>query len=245
MAAGKIKVRKKELQKAEEILGIQTRLADWLQAHLWQVLIGGAGVVLIAVLVLAIGSYRQFGEKRALTQYAQLADKFPGGENPDPRQWEGFVPALKSLVEEYPRTKSALNAQLDLAQALYQLKQYEQALQWDTKNLQRLSEDTTRQALVRCRMALCYQAMNRLDEAIAQLEMLEQQNLAGLLRDVHWQIAQLYAKKQEPTRAAEQYQKALDALGDYPNNALLQEQLAGLRLLVPPQSTAAEKDSKL
>ena len=244
MAAGKIKARKKELQKAEEILGIQTRLADWLQTHLRHVLIAGAAVLLIAVLVLAIGSYRQFGQKRAQTQYAQLADRFPGGENPDPKQWEGFVPALKSLVEEYPHTSSALNAQLDLAQALYQLKQYEQALQWDAKNLQRLSEDTTRQALVRYRMALCYQAMDRLDEAIVQLEMLEQQNLAGLLRDVHWQLAQLYAKKQDPAKAAEQYQKALDAPGGYPNNALLQEQLAGVRLSVPPQSTAAEKDSK-
>ena len=244
MAAGKIKARKKELQKAEEILGIQTRLADWLQTHLWQVLIAGGAVLLIAVLVLAIGSYRQFGEKRAQTQYAQLADKFPGGENPDPRQWEGFVPALKSLVEEYPHTSSALSAQLDLAQALYQLKQYEQALQWDAKNLQRLSEDTTRQALVRYRMALCYQAMNRLDEAIAQLEMLEQQNLAGFLRDVHWQLAQLYAKKENLAKAAEQYQKALDAPGGYPNNALLQEQLAGVRLPAPPHSKAAEKDSK-
>jgi predicted negative regulator of RcsB-dependent stress response len=244
LAAGKIKARRKELQKAEEILGIQTRLADWLQTHLWQVLIGGAAVLVVAVLVLAIGSYRQFGHKRAQTQYAQLADRFPGGENPDPKQWEGFVPALKSLVEEYPYTSSALSAQLDLAQALYQLKQYEQALQWDVKNLQRLSEDTTRQALVRYRMALCYQAINRLDEAIAQLEMLAPQNLGVLLRDLHWQLAQLYANKQEPAKAVEQCQKALDTLGGYPNNALLQERLAVLRLSVPLQSEAAEKNSK-
>lgn len=244
MAAGKIKVRKKELQKAEEILSLQTRLAEWLQTHLWHVLIGGAGVLFVAVLILAIGSYRQFGEKRAQTQYGLLADRFPGAENPDARQWEGLVPALKRIAEEYPRTSSALSAQLDLAQALYQLKQYEQALQWDTKNLQRLSEDATRQALVRYRMALCYQATNRPDEAIAQFQVLEQQNLAGFLRDVHWQLAQLYAKKQDPAKAAEQYRKALDMQGGYPDDALLQEQLAVVRLSVPPQSTTVEKDSK-
>jgi len=88
LAAGKIKARKKELQKAEEILSIQTRLADWLQTHLWHVLSGGAAVLVVAVLVLAIGSHRQFGEKRAQTQNAQLEDRFPGGEHPDPKQWK-------------------------------------------------------------------------------------------------------------------------------------------------------------
>jgi len=54
LAAGKIKARKKALQKADEILGIQTRLADWLQTHLRYVLIGGAAVLLIAVYSFAV-----------------------------------------------------------------------------------------------------------------------------------------------------------------------------------------------
>lgn len=237
MANKKIKARSKESQKADEILSFPQRIAAWLTEHMRMVLGSLAALLAVAVITWAVTAYSQAKETRAQTQYARVLDKLASVENIDAKAWENLMPELQGIVEQYPSTRTALSIQLDLAQACFRAKRYEQALMWDEKSLRGLSADPALQAMVRCRMALSYQELNKLDDAIAQLNTLQSGPLGGLQRQIYWQLGQLYGKKKDASKALENYQKALAVQATYPPDAMLQDELASVRLA----STALQK----
>jgi predicted negative regulator of RcsB-dependent stress response len=232
LAGKKIKVHNKDLQKADEIINLPQRMVGWVQARM-QWLAGGAlALVVMLVMVWAFTSHGQVKERRAQMQYAQVLDNLSqqGKSALQGQLWQTLIPELQAVSEQFRGTRTALSAQMDLAEAYFQIRQFEQALQLDLKSARELSGNATLQSFVRYRLAMTYQELNKPDEAIAQLESLLSSHLASLQRGIHWQLGQLYRQKQETAKAAEQYQKALEVEGVYPPGALLQDALAGLKL---------------
>jgi predicted negative regulator of RcsB-dependent stress response len=244
LAGKKIKARNKDLQKADEIINLPQRVVAWSQGHL-QWLVGTAIAMLVGVvMVWAFTSYGQVKERRAQMQYAQVLEKLRKQEKPEPPAWQTLIPELQGVSDQFRGTRTALSAQLDLAQAYFQTRQYEQALRLDLQSLHDLSADGALQSFVRYRLALTYRELDKPDEAIAQLQALPKNGLASLQREVHWQLGQLYWQKKDAEKAAEQYRKALEVEGAYPSAALLQDGLAALKLATNAKGTAPAADSR-
>jgi len=195
----------------------------------------------VLVMIWAFTSYGQVKERRAQMQYALVLEKLNQKGKPEiqGQLWQTLIPELQAVTEQFRGTRTALSAQMDLAEAYFQTRQFEQALQQDLKSLRELSSNAALQAFVRYRLAMSYQELNQPDEAIAQLEALPSNGLASLQREIHWQLGQLYRQKKEIAKAAEQYQKALEIEGAYPPEAILQDGLAGLKLAEQSPSAAS------
>jgi predicted negative regulator of RcsB-dependent stress response len=236
----KIKANGKDARKIEDTLKTPEEAMDWLQARRQWFLGGGIALLVVLVMVWAFTSYGQVRGRRAQMQYAQTLSKLGNQQNPDAQMWAPVIAELKSLCENFRGTRAALSAQLDLAQAYYQTGQYDQAILWDQKNLQDLKPNPATQALARFRLVLSYRALNKLDEALAHCEILQQTALPGLSREVQWQTGQLYAIKRDTAKAAEHFQKALEAGGTYPADGIIQEGLARVRPSgLPPAPSAS------
>jgi len=244
LAGKRIKVRNKDLQKADEIINLPQRVVTWSQAHLHWLIGTAIAMLVVVVMVWAFTSYGQVKERRAQMQYAQVLEKLRKQEKPEAQDWQALIPELQGVNEQFRGTRTALSAQLDLAQAYFQTRQYEQALRLDLKSLQGLSADSVLQSFVRYRLALTYRELGKLDEAITQLDSLPKNSLAALQREIHWQLGQLYWQKKDGEKAAEQYRKALEVEGTYPSEALLQDGLAAVRLVAGARGTAPAADSK-
>jgi predicted negative regulator of RcsB-dependent stress response len=239
LARLKIKANGKDARKLEDPLKTSEEAMNWLQARRQWFLGGGIALLVVLVLVWAFTSYGQVRGRRAQMQYAQALSKLGSQQNPDAQMWAPIIAELKSLCESFRGTRAALSAQLDLAQAYHQTGQYDQAILWDQKNLQDLKSDPATQVLARLRLVLSYRALNKLDEALAQCDILQKMVAPGLSREVQWQTGQLYAIKQDAAKAAEHFQKALEAEGSYPADGIIQEGLARVRLSgLPPAPSA-------
>ena len=230
MARLKIKANGKDARKVEGTPKTSEEAMNWLQARRQWFMGGGIALLVVLVLVWAFTSYGQVRGRRAQMQYAQTLSKLGNQQNPDAQLWAPVIAELKSLCESFRGTRAALSAQLDLAQAYYQTGQYDQAILWDQKNLQDLKADPATQVLARFRLVLSYRALNKLDEALAQCDILQKMVVPGLSREVQWQMGQLYAIKQNAAKAAEHFQKALEAEGTYPADGIIQAGLARVRL---------------
>lgn len=228
MGAKKIKIAKKDALKKEETALFSERVKDWLNDH-YRVL-GGIviGVFLVLILAWGFNAYGEAKERRARGDYAQVLKTWPDEDNADPKAWERVAPELEKFIGEYEGTRPALNAQLDLSRAYYQMGKYEESIKWGTRVLEKLSSKDELGPLAMYQLAMTYQASGDIDRALEQWSALKAQGFSENSREIDWYMARLYAKKGDQAKARDHYEQALKASGSYPGTAVLEEELASL-----------------
>jgi tetratricopeptide (TPR) repeat protein len=240
LGARKIKGSKTSFYKTDEILTFSERAADFAREYQnW--MIGAAALVLLAlIMVWGINTYSQSKERQAREEYAQVIEQWPAGDLFAFDGWEKLTADLHKVIEDHPGTQTSLNAQLDLAQAYFWMKRYEDSLNTANQLLQKTSTDSALRPLVRYHLALTYEEMGQFDNAVSHWDALARQGVGGLEREVHWHLAKLYSDRGDYAKAIDHFEKALKTTSGYPDPSLIQEQLASAR----SKSEASEPGSK-
>jgi predicted negative regulator of RcsB-dependent stress response len=229
----KIKIPKKEALKAQKALELAVNPVlsrEWIEEHSIK-LLAGVGVLLLVMGILwGFNAYRKSGEESARLAYSRIQQSWPGDANSDRQAWEKVISELQTFLKEHPETASMLDAQLDLARAYFQTRQYEDALKWNKSVLDQASRDQDLKFLARYQQAFTLEALGQTDEAITVWTALKGNSSSEITKEADWNIARLYARKGDYSKAAEQYETAMKAKGNYPGADLLQLELASLRL---------------
>lgn len=250
MGAMKIRGTKRVVFGEEEVVGALERFQDFLERNrMWSY---GALVVLILCVAGFWGfrSYAESRERRAAETYARISVTFPDDEQGDAGKWAALVPELEKFVSEHSDSPVRINAWMDLAKACFNLRRYDKAAEAASRAVEESGPRSPLFGLARYQLALIYQEMGKVDEALAQWTALKGDSIKGFGREIEWRLAQLHEKKGDYTRATEQYEAALKAPGSYPPAPLLSEQLASLKTKTPtpsfpsPQTPAAEVADK-
>lgn len=232
MGAKKIKISKKEVQKArkaEELAQIPVLSKEWIEERRTKILAGLGILLLLLGAVWGFNSYSTSREQRASQEYAKVMQQWPGEQHADLQAWQQLIAALEIYVGEYSGTAPANDAELDLARAYFQTQQYENALKISKKVLDQKTSQQTLKFLAQYQLAFIYEALSKTDEALAQWRALIGNEASGLSREAFWNMARLYATQGDYFKAAEQCELALSAPGTYPNPALIQTELAALK----------------
>jgi len=221
----KIKVRKKDSERAEELLGKTNLLVDWIVRNR-QVAIGAlAGVVLILLGSLGYNWYAHSKDQTALKAYSEARRSLAteaGATAPAPVE---TLDALARVAEQYQATKIAVLAQMDLGRAYYGRGDYAAALNWFEAALKRAPKADFLSLLAEYHTALCDRELGRIPEAVAKLEAVRERVPATLKREFHWQAALTYELAKDLGKAVENFQRAGEAEGTFPAKALLEERL--------------------
>jgi predicted negative regulator of RcsB-dependent stress response len=192
-------------------------------------------VVALLLLLGVFWGFNAYGsskDRRARSDYAKVLQKWPGEQNADRQAWQAVITELETYLNEHPGTAPEKDAQLDLARAYFQAGQYENALKCNQKVFNQLPRDQTLKFLAQYQMAFIYEALGKTDEALSQWNGLKGSKASQLDKEADWNIARLYAKKGEYSRAIEQYETALKDPGSYPSAPLIQNELASLKLKI-------------
>jgi predicted negative regulator of RcsB-dependent stress response len=229
----KIKISKKEAlkaQKAQESAQIPIFSREWLEEHASRIFIAAGALLLILGILWGYNAYAASKERRARLDYAKVLQNWPVDENSDRAIWEQVAAELEGFVKEHSGTPPAQDAQLDLARACFQSQQFEKALQWNKKVLDEQPRDDGFKLLAQYQLAATYKALGRVDDAIALWGLIKSKSSPEIAKEADWNLAGLYAGKGEYTKAVEHYESALKASGGYPGSALIQEELASVKL---------------
>ena len=233
MGAKKIKISKKEAEKAKKAQELATTpllSREWLEQYSTRILAGLGVLLLILGILWGFKAYGASREQRARLDYSNVAQNWPGDENNDPQVWAKVISELETFLKEHSEQALMFDAQLDLARAYFQTQQYEDALKWNKKVLDQLPRDQDLKFLAQYQQAFILEALGKTDEAITMWNALKGSASSEISKEADWNIARLYARKGEYSKAAEQYELAMKATGSYPAADLLQEELASLKL---------------
>jgi tetratricopeptide (TPR) repeat protein len=244
LGAKKIKIPKKSTDKMEEVSGLFEQAQRWAQANLRFLTGGLVGVLVISALYLGYHTYQESKEKKAQEAYFQILKQWPAEESPDAAKYEELIPKLEGLIKTHEGTKTVLNAQLDLVRAYLQVERYEDALDWGKRTLEAISPGHELQMLFRHHLALTYQKLGKIDDALILWKELTKSETSGFQREIHWHLAQIYSKKEQYAEAVEQYEKALEVPSSYPSETLIEEALALARSKIDSPSQASKENSE-
>jgi predicted negative regulator of RcsB-dependent stress response len=233
LGAKKIRISKKEAQKAkkaEELAVIPMLSMEWIEQHSGKILATLGALLLVMGLIWGFNAYGASKERRARMEYSKVVQNWPADDNASSQNWQQVITGLETYLKEHSGTAAVEDAQFDLARAYFQTRQYENALKYGQKAFDQRHRSQTLKLLAQYQLASIYEALGKTDEALAQWNALKGTETPQLSKEVYWNIARLYVKQGNTAKAAENYDLALKAPGEYPNSTLVQTELASLKL---------------
>ena len=211
--------RRTVLEDPEEVLNLAQR---WLEAAKRQVkwlLLGTAVIVAVLAAWSVNRGLKASREDRATAALVQLRPQYAAaGANAEAAK------ALKELVEKYPGTKAAYEAELQRANLLYRLQNYAEA----AKSYEALlkQSDPAWTPLISESLSYCYEGMGDFPKALATLQPVEDQSAGALRGEVMQRLALLAEKAGDHQAAAAYWRKLLDLKPTPAMMAYLQEKAA-------------------
>ncbi len=126
-------------------------------------------------------------------------------------------------------TAPALNARIELAKAFFETKRYGDAIKTGKEALSLAPAGSGLRPLILYQLGYAYESAGKPDEAANEWTSLKQLGMEELEREADWNLGRISEGKKEFARAAEMYQLASQAPGDYPPAALIDQQIARVK----------------
>jgi len=150
------------------------------------------------------------------------------------------IQAIDQIVSQFPGTKAALWAELELAHIDYQAGNYTVAIEKYKAVLDDLAADNALVPLITYSMGQAYEQLHDNDKALEQYQILSQ--MPGFAGEGYLGLARIYEAKKELDNARDVYEKYLTVDTDSMTSArgsktkaLVEDKLARLKLLAGSQ----------
>jgi predicted negative regulator of RcsB-dependent stress response len=191
----------------------------------------GASAAILFTIILTWGYVTHDRSKQASAQsdYGQLASGFPAEGKGNMADWEKLIPHLQKFIADHTGTAPALNARVELAKAFFETKRYEEAIKTGEQALNLARPGHSLRPFIMYQLGHAYESAGKTDEAASTWTSLKQLGVPGLEREADWNLARIFEAKKDFARAAEMYQAASKAPGEYPPAALIDIHLAKIK----------------
>lgn len=228
MGAKKIKVRKKDTEKADEILSFSQQMLEWGRRHA-SLLMGAVGGLVIVLLVSwAVGAYSDMKERRAQRELAALWRDTEALDAKDEAALKDHLNRLQLVAEKHDGTAAAAGAALTMTRLLFDSGRYEEALQWYDRAGKGFPKEAAAEVIMSYGRLMCLESMGRVEEALAGWATLAEVVEGGLKREALWHQARMTAAKGDREKAQQLYEAALQVKGFYPEDAFLRAEKSRL-----------------
>lgn len=228
MGAKKIKVRKKDTEKAEEILSLTQRILEWGRGHVSVLLGMVAGLLLVMVVSWAFGAYSDMKERKAQRDLAVLWKETEGLDRKNAAALEELLNRMRAVVEGHKGTAAAAGAAATMGRLLFDAGRCEEAVPWYDRAIKEFPKNAAADVVVVYGRLLCLESLGRVDEAVAGWAALAEKVDGGLKRECLWHQARLASARGDREKAAQLYDAALAVKGFYPEDGFLKAEKSRL-----------------
>lgn len=202
------------------------RVREWAEQNTVAVICAGAVIVLAGLLVWGFIAHERSNEARARSDYGLIASRLHAASKGGPAEWEKLIPDLRKFISAHGGTAPALDARIDLAKAYFETKRYGDAIKTGEEALKLAPPGNSLRPLILYQLGYAYESDGKPDKAAEVWTSLKQLDVPELEREADWNLGRIYEGKKEFAKAAEMYEFASEAPGDYPSATVLSQQIA-------------------
>jgi len=230
LGAKKIKPVKKSQKKL--VLTPDTTFAKarkWADKN-YTIVFGACTAILFTVIaVWAYSAHDRSKQVQAQSDYGTLVSRLPAEGRGSAADWEKLIPDLKTFISEHEGTAPALDARIELAKAFFETRRYGDAIKTGEEALNLAPAGYGLRPLILYQLGYAYESAGKPDEAVGEWTSLKELGVQDLEREADWNLGRISESKKDFSRAAEMYQLASKAPGDYPPAALIDQQIARVK----------------
>lgn len=227
MGAKKIKpIKKVQKPTLPQETGFE-KVRMWADKNYALVISAGAVILFTIILVWGYSAHDRSKETSARSDYGLLVSRLPAEAKGNSADWEKLIPDLEKFISEHKDTAPALDAKIELSKAFFETKRYAEAAKTGEEAL-RLAP-TGLKPLVMYQLGYAYEADGKADEAARVWTNLKQLGVTEFEREANFNLAKILESKKELDKAAEMYQLASEAPGDYPSASLIDQGMARVK----------------
>jgi predicted negative regulator of RcsB-dependent stress response len=201
----------------------------WVEKNYTLVIGVGAAILLTIALLWGFISYDHSKQARAQSDYGLLAQRLPAEGKGSPADWERLIPDLQKFISEHKNTAPALVARIELAKAFFEAKRYSDAVKTGEEALSLARPGQNLRPLIMYQLGYAYEEAGKQDEAAGMWNGLKQLGVQEFEREADWNLAKIFESKKQFDKAAEMYQLASQAPGEYPPAPLIDRQIARVK----------------
>jgi tetratricopeptide (TPR) repeat protein len=237
LGARKIKPVKKLQKKA--VLPPETvfeKARKWVEQNFVTAVGAAAAVLFTVAAVLVYNVYATSKQAHARSDYGVIVSRLPAEGKATSADWEKIIPDLQAFISAHKGTAPALDARIELARALFEVKRYGDAVKVGQESLGLAPPGHGLRPLILYQLGYAYEAAGKLDEAAGEWTSLKELGAHDLEREAYWNLGRIFESKKDFAKAAEMYRLASQTPGDYPPVSLVDQKIAGANGLSPQAS---------
>lgn len=186
-------------------------------------------ILFTAIAVWGYSAHDRSKQVQAQSDYGTLVSRLPAEGKGSAADWEKLIPDLKTFISEHSGTAPALDARIELAKAFFETRRYGDAIKTGEEALNLAPSGYGLRPLILYQLGYAYESAGKPDEAASEWTSLKKLGVPDLEREADWNLGRIFEGKKEFARAAEMYQLASQAPGDYPPAVLIDQQIARVK----------------
>ncbi|MEW6187663.1 MAG: tetratricopeptide repeat protein [Thermodesulfobacteriota bacterium] len=218
--AGKKKISKKELlKKPDEFITFSNRAFNWIKDHTRMTIAVVSGVILVVVFFFGLTTYQKRQDRLGHEKY------FSALENGNPDQ---KLKKLEEVIGNYPRTKAAQTARVNLADLYYQKKDFPRAISAYQSALEKGKFSGDIKTLILGNLAYAYEQKGDLQQAVSVFSRISQEKESVIQEDSLLNLGRVYLKMGKKNEAKATYQNFIKTFPKSPYLTMVKDKLAGL-----------------
>ncbi len=215
----KKRVTRKELLKREdEFIGLSTRVAHYVSAHLKQIQYLFFSILIIIAIVIGISLYFRHLNKKALAAYNRAYRSLVSDSSPETTENNAkrAIEEFNRLVGKYGRTKIAALAIPQLASLNYDQGNYDEAISLYLMYLEREKSDSIYAVMAHFGLAAAYEAKGDYQSAIGRLKKIVGGKDHFLREEALFSLGRVYRLSGQLEMSRETYRNFVDQFKESP-----------------------------
>jgi len=207
------KIDKKQLDEPDKLQRLFLSARNFMETHKTRLYLG-TGVILFVLLIIGGWTlYRLNYEQSAGKMYSKLIESAQKAESPDGDQTA--IKGYKDLIDQYPRSRSAVLARFRLGSLYFSRNEVDSAILAYKEFLNASPADNDLVTLAYNAIGVCHELKNNFKEAIDSFEKAIKTNTSASFEALTCiNIARVHEAMNSPEKAAEFYRKALGKTAD-------------------------------
>jgi len=225
------KITKKELKQPDQFQSGASRLLEYIAENRQKVYLASGIAGVIVLLLVGWGIYQYNYEQHANAMYSRAYNsyKLSGYTEDEDKSYREAVTVYEELIDTYSRSDAARLAYYNMGNIYYALGEIDKSIDAYQSFLKQSKRFGMMTSLAYYGLGYCYEARKDFDNALVSFK-----NSNKTIEGLHFtsmnyaNMARIYEKKGDQTKALEYYKKAMEQTPDPLLEALVKNKVASL-----------------
>ncbi len=209
--SGVSRSRKRDLSQPDEFISLTTKIINYFKDHIKAVIVVLCAVTAAGVSLLLILHYGNVNNQEAFKLLSEAQTEYQKSAEEDPvKAYEASNELFEQIFEKHPKTSGARSGYLIYANICYKAGEYDKAINYYNKALNKFQGKTGIEEAVYSGLAYAYRDQANYDKAAGYFDKLTSTENKTLQEEAYYNLGLIYEETNNPEKSRKAFKTIVD-----------------------------------